>query len=210
MLDICEQKMGKYPWGLYDIVLAPPGYLFGGMEYPGMNYVSSTTLDMGRLTTRPNYAFSQMVAHEMIHSWFGDAMTPRYTKDAWLSEGITVFMELEVMEEIYGEEIGMFIRRRKFSSLKNAILGYADSLRVLTPYLFEVHPFEGLNYVVYNKGALFLEYLANFTSRSEVESTLRSFVDMFYFRSVDTEDFLHVLRQTQPQTKVCNKYFCTF
>ena len=206
MMEICERKLGPYAWGRYDVVLTPPGYIFGGMEYPSMNYISTTNMDIENLSRRPNYEFSQITAHEMIHSWFGNIVTPKYAKDAWLAEGITVFMELQLMEEIYGKDIGMLIRKRKFLDLKKAIVSYSDNYRVLNPYLYEEHPFNGLNYVVYNKGALFMEFLANYTSRSETEEMLRGYIDTFYYQSVDTDDFLHSLFQTMPKSKVIHLY----
>ena len=198
MMDICERKYGRYEWLRYDIVLNPPGYMFRGMEFPAMNYISSTVLNFNDLTG-PNYIFSNIIAHEMIHSWFGNLVTPKYAGDAWLAEGITSFEELELMEEYYEDpEVGKFLRRDRYTSLKKTLESYTGAsakYKILTPYLFNDHPFHGFTYVHYNKGSLFLEYLANRTSREQVDQGLRSYLDSHRYQSVDTADFVHMLYQ---------------
>ena len=195
-MEICVSRFGRYVWGRYDVVLTPPGYMFRGMEFPAMNYISSTNIVYDDLTG-PNYLFAHIIAHEMIHSWFGNLVTPKYAGDAWLAEGITSFEELELLEDFYQDPaFGRFYRKVRYSTLKKVLDGYTGQsakYKILTPYLFGDHPFHGFTYIHYNKGALFLEYLANLTSRDSIDKGLRSYLDRFKYQSVDTADFVHML-----------------
>ncbi|KAL5269416.1 hypothetical protein ACHWQZ_G003034 [Mnemiopsis leidyi] len=196
MMDICEKWYGRYDWGTYDVVLTPPGYAFKGMEFPQMNFIAATNIDFDN-TAGPNFIYANVIAHEMIHSWFGNLVTPKYAGDIWLAEGVTTFEELELMEEYYGDpKIGEYLRRWRYISLKGVLesyTGFSAKYKILTPYLTNEHPFHGFTYVHYNKGGLFLEYIANRTGRAELDRGLRKYLDLYKYQSVDTADFVHVL-----------------
>ena len=196
MMDICERRYGRYEWGTYDIILSPPGYSFEGMEFPQMNYISVSLIDFDK-TSGPNYIYATWLAHEMIHSWFGDVVTPKYASDAWLSEGITQYGVSEVLEEYYGDpKIGAYLRHWRYSYLKNTFDFYTGdraNKKILTPYMYNQHPFSGFSSISYNKGALFLEYIATHTGRSKLAGALRKYQEIYKYHSVDTADFVHVL-----------------
>ena len=198
MMDICQQKLGAYPYDRYDIVLTPPGYVFQGMEYPGMNYVSVTTLCLGDLS-RPNYGFAEIVAHEMVHSWFGNMVTPKFASDAWLAEGITSFVAFSVLEQFYDAELTRFLKRVKYGTLKRVLISYKayPQYKVLKPALYTQNPFQGFSYVTYVKGSLFMDYLVNQTSAAGVDEFLLTYLARFRHQAVDSDDFLHVLTQSQ-------------
>ncbi|KAL5248997.1 hypothetical protein ACHWQZ_G018004 [Mnemiopsis leidyi] len=196
MMDICERWYGRYEWGKYDVILAPPGYSFEGMEYPQMNYISVSTIDFDN-TAGPNFIYSTWLAHEMIHSWFGNLVTPKYASDAWLAEGITTFGVLKLMNEYYGDpKIGEYLRHRLYASLQEDLDNYSGESvkkKILTPYLHNHHPFSGFNSISYNKGALFLEYIANHTARGKLDQALRKYLHLYKYHSVDSADFVHLL-----------------
>ena len=40
MIQIAEEMLGPYVWGIYDILVLPPSFAFGGMEHPCLTFVS--------------------------------------------------------------------------------------------------------------------------------------------------------------------------
>ena len=61
-----EAICGPYEWGIYDVLLLPPSFPYGGMENPCLTFVTPTLLagDKSQAT---------VIAHEVTHSWMGCA-----------------------------------------------------------------------------------------------------------------------------------------
>lgn len=43
-LATAEQICGPYVWGIYDLLVLPPSFSFGGMENPCLTFVTPTLL----------------------------------------------------------------------------------------------------------------------------------------------------------------------
>ena len=44
MLATAEELMGPYVWGVYDLLVLPPSFPYGGMENPCLTFVTPTLL----------------------------------------------------------------------------------------------------------------------------------------------------------------------
>mmetsp|Transcript_27159 Transcript_27159/g.12665 ORF Transcript_27159/g.12665 Transcript_27159/m.12665 type:complete len:80 (-) Transcript_27159:393-632(-) len=78
--------MTAYEWTKYNILVLPGSFPYGGMENPTMTFVTPALLaGDGSLT--------DVVAHEISHSWTGNCVTNRLWKDFWMNEGFTMFLE---------------------------------------------------------------------------------------------------------------------
>ena len=87
---------GPYLWGRYDMIVLPPSFPYGGMENPRLSFLTPTLVAGDKSLTN-------VVAHELAHSWSGNLVTNASWRDAWLNEGFTSYVENRVMEELYGE-----------------------------------------------------------------------------------------------------------
>ena len=76
----------------------PKSFPFGGMENPNLTFVSPSIVVGDKSAT-------DVVIHEMVHSWSGNLMSCANWESFWLNEGFTVFFERETVRNIYGEEI---------------------------------------------------------------------------------------------------------
>ena len=97
MLRAAENLYGKYRWGRYDLLVMPPSFPAGGMENPRLSFISPTVLAGDRSLT-------DVIAHELAHSWSGNLVTNASWEELWINEGFTVYFENRIMEEIYGRE----------------------------------------------------------------------------------------------------------
>jgi len=97
MIQAAEYLYGKYQWEVYDIIVLPPSFPFGGMENPRLTFATPTILAGDRSLT-------SLVAHELAHSWSGNLVTNATWNDFWLNEGFTVYFEQRIMEALYGRE----------------------------------------------------------------------------------------------------------
>ncbi len=71
-----EKLFGPYIWGNYDLLVLPPSFPYGGMENPNLTFVTPTLLAGDRSLT-------DVVAHEVAHSWFGNFVTNEGWEDFW-------------------------------------------------------------------------------------------------------------------------------
>ena len=76
-----EEVAGEYVWGVYDLLLLPPSFPYGGMENPCLTFVTPTLLAGDR-------SLVNVVAHEIAHSWTGNLVTNATWEHFWLNEGM--------------------------------------------------------------------------------------------------------------------------
>ena len=151
-----EAIAGPYVWGRYDLLLLPPSFPYGGMENPSLTFVTPTLLAGDR-------SLSNVIAHEVAHSWTGNLVGCRSWEHFWLNEGFTVFLERKILARAKGDQ-GLFDFK--------AIGGYADlkdcvkTLGAENPYTRLVldlsggdDPDDAYSRIAYEKGFSFLVYL---------------------------------------------------
>jgi len=78
---VAEEVAGEYVWGVYDLLLLPPSFPYGGMENPCLTFVTPTLLAGDR-------SLVNVVAHEIAHSWTGNLVTNATWEHFWLNEGV--------------------------------------------------------------------------------------------------------------------------
>jgi len=96
-LVAAEKLCGPYKWGVYDLLVLPPSFPYGGMENPCLTFVTPTLLAKDRSQV-------SVIAHEIAHSWSGNLVTNETWEHFWLNEGLTVFTEIRIVRDVYGEE----------------------------------------------------------------------------------------------------------
>jgi leukotriene-A4 hydrolase len=90
MLEGAIELMGDYVWGIYDLLVLPPTFPFGGMENPCLTFVTPTLLAGDR-------SLCSVVQHEIAHSWTGNLVTNCNWEHFWLNEGFTKFVEQKLV-----------------------------------------------------------------------------------------------------------------
>ena len=186
MLQTAEDLCGSYVWGIYDILVLPPSFSFGGMENPCLTFVTPTLLsgDKSNSTT---------IAHEIVHSWTGNLVTNVNFEHFWLNEGFTKFTECKIMGRLHGESYRHLLGIRDWPSLEECVnknFGADHPLTCLVPDLKGVDPEDAFSVVPYQKGQAFLYYLETAVGgASEFEPFLKSYYDKFKYQSISTNDF---------------------
>ena len=199
MMEIAEAIAGPYPWGRYDLLMMPPGYIVGGMEHPRLNFInpSAVTRNQG-LPVLP----STLIAHELAHSWSGDLVTLATWADVWLNEGITSYLELRIIEEMSGPrraEYEWFGDRRGFADLARQTM-FPESTTLHRETTLVDHPDGFFTAAAYVKGALFLRTIEELVGRAALDQFLRDYFTAFRLRWVDDVSFLSMLRASLPAT----------
>lgn len=190
MMAAGEAVAGPYRWDRLDLLVLPPSFPFGGMENPRLTFVTPTLLAGDRSLTT-------IVAHELAHAWAGNLVTNATWSDFWLNEGFTVYIELRIMEALYGPERAAMLEVYGYRALAEEIarLGLSSSDTKLHVDLTGRDPAAGVTTIPYVKGAVFLRVIEMTVGRERFDRYLCAWFDRHAFTSVTTEIFLRDLRE---------------
>ena len=190
MVTAAEKLLGPYRWGRYDLLVLPPSFPFGGMENPRLTFATPTIIAGDR-------SLVSLVAHELAHSWSGNLVTNATWRDFWLNEGVTSYVELRLMEAIYGTERAAMLEVLGRSELQEEITrlgGPTAKDTILHIDLAGRDPDEGMTTVPYDKGAALLRLMEQTVGRERFDAWLRSYFDRYAFQSITTRTFVADVR----------------
>jgi leukotriene-A4 hydrolase len=187
MIEATEELYGPYLWGRFDTLVLPPSFPFGGMENPGIIFVTPTLIAGDRSSV-------SVIAHELAHAWSGNLVTNATWSDFWLNEGFTTYIEYRIQERLYGKS-----RAEMEEVLAQQRL--AEEMEKLEPRDQILHidlegrdPDSGTTLVPYVKGALFLQSLENIFGRDRFDGFLKGYFSHFKFQSITTEQAINYLK----------------
>ncbi|XP_060532916.1 leukotriene A-4 hydrolase [Cylas formicarius] len=184
-LKTAEDICGDYVWGIYDLLVLPPSFPYGGMENPCLTFVTPTLLAGDK-------SLANVVAHEIAHSWTGNLVTNRNFEHFWLNEGFTNFIERKIKGRLESPQCQDFEAYIHVSELEETVnrMGKTNPLTQLVLNLKGVHPDDSFSIIPYEKGQTFLRYLEATVGGPEVfEPFLKTYFDTFKYKSIETSDF---------------------
>ncbi|XP_022705852.1 leukotriene A-4 hydrolase-like isoform X1 [Varroa jacobsoni] len=183
MLDAAERIVGAYRFAMYNILVLPPSFPYGGMENPCLTFVTPTLLTGDKSLTN-------VITHEIAHSWFGNLVTTKTYEHFWLNEGFTVFLERKIQGALFGSDERKFSAKIGYIRLKDIIekLSDFDDTRLVTN-LTGRNPHDMINRVGYEKGHTFLWYLEQLVGGDKpMNAFLKSYVDQFAYKAVESDE----------------------
>ncbi|KAH8875764.1 Leukotriene A-4 hydrolase [Schistosoma japonicum] len=188
MILAAENICGPYVWDVYDILVLPPTFPYGGMENPCLTFVSPTLLAGDR-------SLANVIAHEIAHSWTGNLVTNSSWEDFWLNEGHTVYLERLIEESIHGPNMRQLHLSLGYSELLEEVkkLGASDPMTKLIPDLEGIDPDEAYNRIPYEKGSLLLYYLESLYGKESMLNWLKAYIKHFSGQSLNSNDWLEFL-----------------
>eukprot|EP00211_Chloroparvula_japonica_P004317 CAMPEP_0119122758 /NCGR_PEP_ID=MMETSP1310-20130426/2924_1 /TAXON_ID=464262 /ORGANISM="Genus nov. species nov., Strain RCC2339" /LENGTH=627 /DNA_ID=CAMNT_0007112469 /DNA_START=46 /DNA_END=1929 /DNA_ORIENTATION=+ len=164
-LQAAESITFPYVWERYDLLVLPSSFPYGGMENPCLTFVTPTLIAGDQSNTN-------VVAHEIAHSWSGNLVTNSSWRHFWLNEGFTVFLERKIIGRLHGEPHRQFAHLRGHKALTDSIERYGEGGAQFTKLLLDdssEDPDIAFSSVPYEKGSQFLFFLEH-----TITNTLRA------------------------------------
>ncbi len=187
MVVAAEKLYGPYQWGVYDLIVLPPSFPFGGMENPMLTFATPTILAGDR-------SLVSLVAHELAHSWSGNLVTNATWDDFWLNEGFTVYFEQRIMEAVYGRDYSEMLALLSLQDLKGEVesimAGERPEDTKLKLDLEGRNPDDGMTAIAYDKGYYFLRLLEETVGREKFDVFLKDYFTSNAFHSMTTDEFI--------------------
>jgi aminopeptidase N len=185
MIDAAEALYGPYRWGRYDMLVLPPSFPFGGMENPTLTFLTPTIVTGDRSNT-------DVVAHELAHSWSGNLVTNATWSDSWLNEGFTTYFENRIMEAVYGKERAAMYADLDWDGLNKDIAEAGGQTAPTT----RLHgdPGATAGQLDYFKGSTLLRTIERTVGRPRFDAYLRSYFDRHAFQPQTSAGFLADIR----------------
>ncbi len=182
MMAYFESAFGSYPFGSYTTVVTDDP-----LEIPLESQALST---FGRNFCSPDWHAVRLVAHELAHQWFGNAVTVAKWRDIWLHEGFACYAEWLWSEQSGGPTAGerAALHHARLDELPQDLL-LADP----TPELM-------FDDRVYKRGALTLHALRCAVGDDTFFTILRTWVADNAGGSVSTEGFVQHAEQVAGRT----------
>ena len=192
MVVAAEELYGPYQWDVYDLIVLPPSFPFGGMENPRLTFATPTILAGDRSLT-------SLVAHELAHSWSGNLVTNANWDDFWLNEGFTVYFEQRIMEAVYGRDYSEMLAVLSMQDLEATITDLTNNGQIedthLKLNLEGRNPDDGMTDIAYNKGYFFLRLLEENVGRETFDKFLKAYFTENAFKSMSTDNFIDYLNK---------------
>ncbi|MHB1556297.1 MAG: M1 family metallopeptidase [Isosphaeraceae bacterium] len=186
VLEFYIEHVGPFPYEKLGGVQAAG--LGGGMELASAIFYGERNI-LGR-------GVDSLVAHEVAHQWFGDAVTERDWDHIWLSEGFATYFALLFLEHDRGRDA--FVAGLKRSrEIVLATEKRNPKLAVIHDNLTNTRQI--LNRLVYEKGGWFLHMLRGRVGTMKFWNGIREYYRRHRDGNVSTDDFRRVIEETSGQ-----------
>lgn len=183
ILNFYEKKIGPFPFEKLAHVQSTT--IYGGMEN-----ASCIFYDENAFTGKGN--INELIAHEIVHQWFGNSASERDWSDLWLSEGFAtyltnLFIEENISEKAFKDQL-IKDRKRVIAFSHKTLPPLKDTLTQNVQDL--------LNPNAYQKGSWILHMIRQQIGKEKFWQVIQNYYKEFQYNNASSKDFFKVLEKT--------------
>uniref|UniRef100_A0A3Q3MWI2 Aminopeptidase n=1 Tax=Mastacembelus armatus TaxID=205130 RepID=A0A3Q3MWI2_9TELE len=188
--------------------IAIPDFGTGAMENWGLiTYRESNLLyDENQSSSYNKQRVASVIAHELVHQWFGNIVTMDWWDDLWLNEGFASFFEyigVEKAEPSWGMRDIMIIDDMLPVMVDDALVSsHPIIVNVSTPAEI-TSVFDAISY---SKGASILRMLEDWIGKDSFRDGCQKYLKDYYFRNAKTANFWESLVSGLPVASVMDTW----
>ena len=172
LMAFYNKTVGKYPYNQYSVIQGGDG----GMEY------AMCTLILGEGTYE---GLRGVIAHEMAHSWFQHVLASNESKNPWMDEGFTTFLEEYSTNQLAEKPVE---NPFEGSYKTYAKLANSGTEQPLTTHGDRYDLNRNYSIASYVKGELFLSQLEYLLGKENLMKTLKRYFYDFKFKHPSPND----------------------
>jgi aminopeptidase N len=191
ILSFFINYIGPYPYKKLASVQSKT--IFGGMENASAIFYAENSVNGNREE-------EGLLAHEIVHQWFGDMATEKSFAHFWLSEGFATYLSHIFLESKYGteklNELMMADRGEVIDFVKSSGKPVVDSI---SPYMKLLSPNS------YQKGGWILHMLRRELGDSVFKKCIRNYYAAYAGKNAETKDLQKIFESSSG--KKLDKFF---
>ncbi|XP_072112058.1 glutamyl aminopeptidase [Mobula birostris] len=178
-------------------MIAIPDFGTGAMENWGLITYRETNLlfDDRESSSSNKQRVASVVAHELVHQWFGNLVTMDWWDDLWLNEGFASFFEYIgvneaqpdwlMLDQILPDDVLSVMREDALSSSHPIIVNVSTPAEITSVF----------DSISYSKGASILRMLRDWISPEKFQNGCQKYLRDHQFKNAKTDDFWEALAQ---------------
>jgi aminopeptidase N len=174
ILSFFIDYIGPYPYKKLANIQSKT--IFGGMENAGAIFYFENSVN-GRQNQ------DGLIAHEIVHQWFGDMATEKSFAHLWLSEGFATYLTILYMEKKYGADTARLLRatdrQQVIDFVKTSDRPVVDSISAFMDLL---------NNNSYQKGGWVLHMLRRLLGDTVFHKGIQQYYAAYAGKNADTRD----------------------
>ncbi|KAF9017408.1 hypothetical protein BDP27DRAFT_1458460 [Rhodocollybia butyracea] len=185
-LASAEEIVVPYRFGVYDLLVLPPSFPYGGMENSCLTFLTPTLLAGDRTLV-------DAITHELTHSWFGNGVTHADASHFWLNEGWTTYIERLLLQVLHSPADRGFSFIIGYKALQDDLEMYADKPKyqcLVIEFEKGEDPDDAYSGIPYNKGANLILHLERTLGGLDVFLPyVRDYMSTFMGKGIMTQEW---------------------
>jgi len=196
ILDYYEDYFDiAYPLTKCDFI-ALPDFSSGAMENWGCITFRDQALlvdEHASLSTKQYVA--SVIAHELVHQWFGNLVTMKWWTDLWLNESFASWMSYLGVDHLYPEwqVWTQFINDEQTPAMRLDGLENTHAIEVPIHHPDEIRTI--FDAISYEKGASVILMLENYLGHKQFQEGIRKYLKDHKYKNTETKDLWHSISQ---------------
>jgi aminopeptidase N len=187
-MEVFEKLFGPYPFRRE----MPEKYGTAEFHWTSGAEEHQTLCSFGSGFVDSTHGSDWVVAHELSHQWFGDAVTPNAYHETWTKEGVASYCEA-----LYFEHREL-LRGNTPEAARDALINHMEGMRWPERFDDDImgNPEEPYSLVsVYHRGAWVLHMLRRIMGDDSFYLFLRSFMERHLYGNAGTDEMAQVAEE---------------
>jgi aminopeptidase N len=200
-LQYCEDYTGiPYPLEKMDLI-AIPDFAFGAMENWGAITFRENLLlyDSEKTSSAGKERICEVTAHEVVHQWFGNLVTPSDWRYLWLNESFATYFGYGIVDHYYPEwkTWHQFINGQTGAAMKRDALPGTVAIEIPSGEHVVIN--SSTAPIIYNKGASILRHIRGFIGDTHFQKGLAAYLNGHAYANAGSDDFWKAFESVSDQ-----------